>query len=494
MHQEQEAATEYSKRCDQYGATINPQIPGEGMLCETGLKGRAAAIYTATGSRPMNKGIWTHLDDSHPLKRWSKELTLRFHENTAVQPLDSHGMIIECEDADLLRDILQQVAEESSADMRVVTEADLTQEVEYLIADTGTPPLLIFVPHALWPSRAKSQGVQDGLFQDDRGRQLCETLSSWFYRMPQGAESIVVAGVSSFDLIPETLRIPGCFDRRLTIEKPEPEILARAFVECLGPDVLDAVVIASCEEIGALLFVEYALESRRLSLLILALRRRARAEQRLMQFRDIYEMVAFGTGETPSKVYTAEMNRVIAIHEAGHAVMEFLSNGLRTPPAYCSIITRGHFAGLSMPNYQEQMVRTVRFNYADCLQRIQVGLAGRAAEHVLLGSKQITSGLSEADLDAATQIARDMFQRWGLPFEGFSDDDMGSNLMRVDFQTSPRYAEFVDRKIGFFLREQYKITVLALRENKLKLSLIADELMNKKSLLAEDFIAIWEQK
>lgn len=493
MHTEQLSTETFGEEFCQTVLAASSDKPQQARMCEVGM-GRSTSLGATTSGVLMNIGIWNHLDADHPMKRWTVELALKLSQKNEAHALDSRGFIVECQDADLTRSLMQQVSKDSGWPLREVTGTDLARDVEDLIDAFAAQPSLVFLPHEIWPRRASGQGANNDLFPDERVQQTLEKLSVCFDRMAPKATSIFVAGVRRFDQLPEVLRSPGRFDRRLTFEKPEPEILGQAFIDCLGDTVLHPVVRNSLAEVGAMLFVEYALESRRLSLLILALERRARQEQRRMQFKDIYEMVAFGTGESTAKFNTPEMDRTIATHEAGHAVMEFLTNGLRTPPAYCTIVTRDHFAGLSMPNFQEQMLRAGRFNYADCLQRIQVGLAGRAAEHILLGVRQISVGLSEADLDAATQIARDMFQRWGLPSDGLSDDDLGSNLMRVDFQTSPMYTEYVDRKISYFLREQYKSTAQTLRDNQALLSKVVDALLEKKSLVAEDFMAIWGQE
>src|SRR5262249_46934046 len=107
------------------------------------------------------------------------------------------------------------------------------------------------------------------------------------------------------------------------------------------------------------------------------------------------------------RVVTEKEKRVLAFHEAGHAVMSYLMGGLM-PLRKVSIVGRGEARGYaySLPS-EDRYVRTKE----ELIDSMKITLAGRAAEHVVFG--RISTGAAD-DLEKVTELARAMVFEYGM--------------------------------------------------------------------------------
>ena len=169
--------------------------------------------------------------------------------------------------------------------------------------------------------------------------------------------------------------------------------------------------------------------------------------------------------------------KVIAYHEAGHALMQVLSGEDAMKLQKVTIIPRGrslgstHFAPeRDLFNYSREML----------ISRLQCLMAGRVAEELAIGT--ITSGAS-GDIQEATRTARQMVFEFGMSPLGFmavtrSEDGEAS--------ASQQTLHEAERHLKALLDDNYQATTKAMEENRAALDLIATQLIERETMSGDE--------
>jgi cell division protease FtsH len=206
------------------------------------------------------------------------------------------------------------------------------------------------------------------------------------------------------------------------------------------------------------------------------------------------DKVYMGT-ERRSMVISDEEKRNTAIHEAGHTLISIIINH-HDPVHKVTIIPRGPALGVTW-----YLPKDDRHNLSkeQAESSIAVALGGRIAEEVIYG--RLTTGAGN-DIEKATDIARKMVCEWGMseklgPLaygrreeQVFLGKDYGSRQADYSEQTAVE----IDHEIRFIVGEQYKRVKAALSEHKAKLEAIANALMERETLDAEEILAVFESR
>jgi cell division protease FtsH len=207
---------------------------------------------------------------------------------------------------------------------------------------------------------------------------------------------------------------------------------------------------------------------------------RAGQEQVGMQdFEEALDRIILGAAR--STILSDHDRKVVAYHEAGHALAAWLLP-LADPVHKVTIIPRGRALGVT-----EQLPGEDQFNYSReyLLSRIAVMLGGRTAEELAIGD--ITTG-AENDLLEATRLARRMVTRWGMGDLGLmaitSDEEqpfLGYELTQgrdYSEETSAR----IDRDIQQFLSERHEVVRKLLSESRDKLEQLVEVLLREETV------------
>jgi cell division protease FtsH len=210
----------------------------------------------------------------------------------------------------------------------------------------------------------------------------------------------------------------------------------------------------------------------------------ARSNDKLIamkHFREALEKILLGT-ERPL-LMTEQDRKVIAYHEAGHALVSIMMPE-SDPVNRVTIIPRGRSLGVT-----EYLPDGDRYNYSRKYLMTQLAslLGGRAAEQVAIG--EVTTG-AENDLQRATQIARRMVGRWGMSDELgllFASDGSNENPFLGREMTGARdhseaTAALVDETVRSLLEERMETTVKLLQENRQSLERLAQALLKHETL------------
>ncbi|WP_294406485.1 ATP-dependent zinc metalloprotease FtsH [uncultured Clostridium sp.] len=343
-------------------------------------------------------------------------------------------------------------------------------------------PCLIFIDEIDAVGRQRGAGLGGG--HDEREQTLNQLLVEMDgFGVNEGI--IMIAATNRPDILDPALLRPGRFDRQIVVGAPDvkgrEEILkVHTKNKPLGQDV-DLKVLAKRTP-G---FCGADLENLANEAALLAVRR----NKKIISMEEMEEAITrvIAGPEKKSKVITEHDKKLTAYHEAGHAVvMKLLPNC--DPVHEISIIPRGRAGGYTMHLPKEDTSYTSKSK----LKEEMVGLlGGRVAEKLIMGD--ISTG-AKNDIDRASHIAKSMVMEYGMSDEigtisygsGHDEVFLGRDLGKSrDF--SEEIGAKIDKEIKRFIDEAYDKAYELLRENTSKLHAVAQALIEKEKLDADEF-------
>jgi len=201
--------------------------------------------------------------------------------------------------------------------------------------------------------------------------------------------------------------------------------------------------------------------------------------------------------ERRSMVMSESEKRNTAFHEAGHAIVGRLMP--EHDPVYkVSIIPRGRALGVTMFLPEEDRYSHSRRHI---ISQITSLFGGRVAEEMTLGKDGITTGASN-DIQRATEVARNMVTKWGLsesmgPLlydEGGEEVFLGRSAGQPAKAMSDETARSIDKEVRSIIDECYAKAFKLLEDNRDKLDMMADALMQFETIDAEQINDIMDGK
>ncbi len=347
-------------------------------------------------------------------------------------------------------------------------------------------PCIVFVDEIDAVGRHRGAGL--GGSHDEREQTLNQLLVE-MDGFDTDTNIIIMAATNRPDILDPALLRPGRFDRRVVLDRPDMrgrEAILKVHVKGkpLAPEVDLAIIARSTPG-----FVGADLENLVNEAAILAARRNKKAITQ-PEFEEAIERVIAGP-ERKSRLISEEEKRIVAYHEAGHAVV---MNSLpeADPVQKVSIIARGMAGGytLALPE-QDRILMPRKRMLADL-----VGLlGGRAAEELVFDD--ITSGASN-DIERVTQIARTMVTRLGMsealgPMVYGQKEELIFLGREISEQRdySDAVAEQIDREVRRLVNEAYAQSKSILMEHRDKLDQVAMRLLEVETLSREEFEKIY---
>ncbi len=346
-------------------------------------------------------------------------------------------------------------------------------------------PALIFIDEIDAVARKRGTRIQSGSTEQTLNQILVEMDG-----FEKNTNVIVIAATNRPDVLDPAILRPGRFDRQVRIEVPDKDgrlaiLKIHGKNKPFAKDV-DLEKIAK-RTVG---FTGADLENILNEAAIIA----AKEGKKEISTADIDEAVSkviLGPAKK-SRKRTDEELKLVAYHEAGHALVAKLTKGA-IPVDKISIISRGGSGGVTMflPEKDENIVSKSRL-----IAEITVSLGGRAAEEVVLDD--ISTGAS-SDIQKATQVARRMVQKFGMSdalglvqygqsidseYLGYAYDDM------KDY--SERTAEIIDTEVRGIIEKSYADAVKIIKDNIKMLDKIANLLLEKEVVDKEEFESLFE--
>ncbi len=340
-------------------------------------------------------------------------------------------------------------------------------------------PCLIFIDEIDAVGRQRGAGLGGG--HDEREQTLNQLLTEMDgFGANEGI--IIIAATNRPDVLDPALLRPGRFDRQITVNLPDvkgrEEILK---VHAKGKTFNKKVNLANIAKrtVG---FSGADLENLLNEAALLTVRR-DKAAITMAEIDEAHDRVLMGPAKK-SKKYTENEKRLVAYHEAGHAVVGIKLDGA-SDVQKITIIPRGSAGGynLMLPK-EEKYTATKR----ELLERISGLLGGRVAEEIEF--KEVTTG-AHNDFEQATKLARAMVTEYGMSDLGpvqFEQPESSVFLGR-DYTKSRNFSSQVafeiDTEIRKIIDTQYKEATKIIKENHDLLDLIANTLLEYETLTKE---------
>ncbi|MBK9927353.1 MAG: ATP-dependent zinc metalloprotease FtsH [Anaerolineales bacterium] len=347
-------------------------------------------------------------------------------------------------------------------------------------------PCIIFVDEIDAVGRQRGAGL--GGSHDEREQTLNQMLVE-MDGFDTDTNVIIIAATNRPDILDPALMRPGRFDRRVTLDRPDvkgrEEILK---VHIKGKPLEPNVDLASLAR-GTPGFVGADLENLVNEGAILSARRNKKSIGQ-PELEEAIERVVMGP-ERKSRLISEEEKRIIAYHEAGHAVV---GNAIAEadPVQKVTIVGRGQAGGLTWFRPEEDRILIAR---KKMLARLAMALGGRVAEEIVFDD--ITSGAS-GDIEEVTRMARAMVTRLGMSSElgprvyGQKEEMifLGREISEQrDY--SEAVAEQIDAEVRKIVDDSYKLARKLLTKYRKQLDAVAQKLLEVETLNREEFEAIF---
>jgi cell division protease FtsH len=347
-------------------------------------------------------------------------------------------------------------------------------------------PCIVFVDEIDAVGRQRGAGL--GGSHDEREQTLNQMLVE-MDGFDTDTNVIIIAATNRPDILDPALLRPGRFDRRVTLDRPDMrgrEAILRVHIK--GKPIEPVVDLASVAR-GTPGFVGADLENLVNEAAILAARRNKKSIGQ-SEMEEAIERVIMGP-ERKSRLISEEEKRIIAYHEAGHAVV---INAIpeADPVQKITIVGRGQAGGLTWNRPEDDRILSSR---KKMLAQLTLFLGGRAAEQIVFDD--VTSGASN-DLENVTRIARMMVTRLGMSNElGQMTYGQKEELIFLGREISEQrdyseaVAQQIDREVRKLVDESYQHALEILKKYRVELDAVANRLLEVETLTRDEFEKIF---
>lgn len=340
-------------------------------------------------------------------------------------------------------------------------------------------PCLIFIDEIDAVGRQRGTGLGGG--HDEREQTLNQLLTEMDgFGANEGI--IIIAATNRPDVLDPALLRPGRFDRQVTVALPDKNAREEILKVHAKNKILDKSITLEYLAKRTPGFSGADLENLLNEAALLAVRRNKKAIS-MAEIDEATDRVLMGPAKVTKK-YTDKEKKLVAYHEAGHAVLGLKLDGANDVQKI-TIIPRGHAGGYTMMTPKEES-----FNYTknQLLESISGLLAGRVAEEVVFN--EISTGAHD-DFKKATKIARSMVTEYGMSDLGpmMLEEPSENTFLGRDYtknrNISDTVAHEIDEEMRKIINERYEITKNILIENRNLLDLIANTLLEEETITKE---------
>ena len=349
-------------------------------------------------------------------------------------------------------------------------------------------PCIIFIDEIDAVGRQRGAGLGGG--HDEREQTLNQLLVEMDgFGSNEGV--IVLAATNRPDVLDKALLRPGRFDRQIVVSAPDVKAREQILeVHSRKKKIADDVDLKTIAKNTAG-FSGADLENVLNEAALLAARR-DKKEITMTEIEDAMVKVTMGP-EKKSRVRSEKENKLVAFHEAGHAVVsKFLPT--QDTVHQISIVPRGMAGGYTMYKPDEDKNFMSKTEMEETIISL---LGGRVAEQLVLND--ISTGASN-DIERASKIARDMVTRYGMSDKigtitfgsGQEEVFLGRDLAQTK-NFSEETAAKIDEEVKRIIDEAYNKAKTILSNNMDKLSKVAQVLLEKEKIDGDEFAAIFEE-
>nr|YP_010336455.1 cell division protein [Goniotrichopsis reniformis]UNJ14861.1 cell division protein [Goniotrichopsis reniformis] len=346
-------------------------------------------------------------------------------------------------------------------------------------------PCIVFIDEIDAVGRQRGTGVGGG--NDEREQTLNQLLTEM-----DGFEGntgiIVIAATNRVDILDNALLRPGRFDRQVTVETPNSKGREAILAVHAKNKKLDSSVSVEAIARRTPGFSGADLANLLNESAILTARRKKSAISISEIDSSIDRIIA---GMEGSSLIDGKNKRLVAYHEVGHAIIGTLLQ-CHDQVQKVTLIPRGQAKGLTWfaPNEDQMLISRAQIS-----ARIIAALGGRAAEEVIFGISEVTTGAGN-DLQQVSNMARQMVTRFGmsevgpLSLEGQTSDPFLGRSMGNKTEYSEGIATNIDSQIQTIIQGCYEEAINIIINNRIVIDHIVDILVEKETIEAEEFIQL----
>lgn len=346
-------------------------------------------------------------------------------------------------------------------------------------------PSIIFIDEIDAIGRARGKNNMTGS-NDERENTLNQLLTE-MDGFGTNTNVIVLAATNRADVLDKALMRAGRFDRQIFVDLPDVRERKEIFEVHLRPiktaETLDVEFLA--KQTPGFSGADIANVCNEAALIA------ARNDKKAVDKQDFLDAVdrIVGGLEKKNKIITPGEKKTIAYHEAGHATVSWLLEHA-APLVKVTIVPRGQSLGAAWYLPEERLiVRPEQMADEMCAT-----LGGRAAEKVMFDT--ISTG-ALSDLEKVTKQARAMVTIYGLN-DAIGNITYYDSTGQSDFNLSKPYSEqtaqLIDKEISKLIEEQYERAIELLKNNKDKLTELADRLLEKEVIFKDDLERIFGKR
>ncbi len=346
-------------------------------------------------------------------------------------------------------------------------------------------PCIVFIDEIDTIGKKRGDG---GLAGNDEREQTLNQLLAEMDGFDARKGVVLLAATNRPDSLDPALLRPGRFDRRVRVDLPdlkgrEDILKVHAKEVKVGPDTdFNAIARATVGASGADLA----------NILNEAALRAVRMGRKSITQDDLEESVetVIAGAQRKSAVISEEEKKIVAYHETGHALVAAKQTN-SAPVTKITIIPRTSGA-LGYTMQVDEGERNL-MSLSELKNKIATLTGGRAAEELIFGGENITTGASN-DIEQATKLARAMITRYGMSsefgmvaLETVQNQYLGGD---ASLACSAETAAKVDEKVVAFVKESHEKALGILRDNEAKLHELAKYLLEKETITGEEFMKI----
>ncbi|XBI05076.1 hypothetical protein VPH35_133280 [Triticum aestivum] len=352
-------------------------------------------------------------------------------------------------------------------------------------------PCIVFIDEIDAVGRQRGAGMGGG---NDEREQTINQLLTEMDGFSGNSGVIVLAATNRPDVLDSALLRPGRFDRQVTVDRPDVagrvrilEVHSRG--KALAKDVdFDKVARRTPGFTGA------DLQNLMNEAAILAARRDLK-EISKDEISDALERIIAGP-EKKNAVVSEQKRKLVAYHEAGHALVGALMPEY-DPVAKISIIPRGQAGGLTFFAPSEERLESGLYSRSYLENQMAVALGGRVAEEVIFGQDNVTTGAS-SDFMQVSRVARQMVERFGFS-KKIGQVAIGSSggnpflgqQMSSQKDYSMATADIVDAEVRELVETAYSRATQIINTHIDILHRLANLLIEKETVDGEEFMSLF---
>eukprot|EP00271_Cylindrocystis_brebissonii_P000001 TRINITY_DN0_c0_g1_i1.p1 TRINITY_DN0_c0_g1~~TRINITY_DN0_c0_g1_i1.p1 ORF type:complete len:746 (-),score=170.01 TRINITY_DN0_c0_g1_i1:285-2522(-) len=352
-------------------------------------------------------------------------------------------------------------------------------------------PCIVFIDEIDAVGRQRGAGMGGG---NDEREQTINQLLTEMDGFQGNSGVIVLAATNRPDVLDSALLRPGRFDRQVTVDRPDVSGRVRILeVHAKGKTLAQDVDL---EKLARRTpgFTGADLQNLMNEAAILAARRDLK-EISADELADALERIIAGP-EKKNAVVTEDKKKLVAYHEAGHALVGALMPEY-DPVAKISIIPRGQAGGLTFFAPSEERLESGLYSRSYLENQMAVALGGRIAEELIFGEENVTTGASN-DFMQVSRVARQMVERLGFSKKigqvalggGGGNPFMGQQVSQGQ-EYSMATADLVDAEVRELVNRAYTRAKTLMTTHISILHQLAELLMEKETVDGEEFLRLF---